>query len=244
METPLIRLNKYLSEQGLASRRKADELIARGLIRVNGKTVTELGTKIDPLRDRVEMDDTVVDEQKKLVYIVLNKSAGYVTSSSPTTTEPKIVLNLVKTKERVFPIGRLDKDTTGLLILTNDGVLAYHLTHPKFECEKEYEVTLNAPLTPERIRKIEAGVRLERLETKPTRVLAHPTDIKRARIIITEGKNRQVRKVFGKVGCEVITLRRIRVRGFHLPDDLAIGKWRHLTADEVKLLREPAGEVT
>lgn len=230
-----IRLNKYLAESGLASRRKADELITAGRIRVNGKAAT-VGQKINPATDRVEIADTVVEEQKKLVYIVLNKPAGYVTSSSPTTTEPKIVMDLVKTPERIFPVGRLDKLTTGLLFLTNDGVLAYRLTHPKFECEKEYDVMLDTPLTPERIRKIEAGVRLERRMTKPTRVIQlGPTH---ARIVIHEGKNRQVRKIFGKVGCEVTQLKRVRVKDFHLPADLPLGAWRHLTLEEVNRLRD------
>ncbi len=231
-----LRLNKYLADQGIASRREADKLIERGLVLVNGKTGI-VGQQIDPEQDTITVADEVVEEQKKLVYLVLNKPTGYVTSSKATTTEPKIVLDLVPTEPRIFPVGRLDKDTTGLLILTNDGVLAYRLTHPKWECEKEYKATLAAPLTDERIRKLEAGVRLDRSNTKPTKIepLAH----KKARITITEGKNRQVRKIFGKVGCEVVQLKRVRIKNLQLDEkELPIGKWRCLTATEVADLRK------
>ena len=231
----LIRLNKYLAEKGIASRRKADDLIATGKIKVNGKVVSELGVKIDSEKDKVEVANEVIEAQQELIYLMLNKPAGYVTSSEKTKTEPNIVMDLIPNTPRIFPVGRLDKETTGLLILTNDGVLAYRLTHPKFECEKEYEAELDNPLTGERIRKIEAGVKLEKAATKPTQVKQIGNAA--ARVIITEGKNRQVRKIFGKVGCEVLKLKRIRVKQLTL-GNLAIGKWRKLTADEVKMLRD------
>jgi pseudouridine synthase len=231
----LLRLNKYLAEKGIASRRKADELIAAGKVKVNGKVAKELGVKVDTTKDKVEVADEVLVAQQELVYLMLNKPAGFVTSSEKTKLEPNIVMDLVPNTPRIFTVGRLDKATTGLLILTNDGVLAYRLTHPKFECEKEYEVELETPLTGERIRKIEAGVKLEKTATKPTRVI--PLKEKKARIIITEGKNRQVRKIFGKVGCEVLQLQRVRVKQLTL-GNLAIGKWRKLTPSEVKMLRD------
>lgn len=229
----LIRLNKYLADQGVASRRQADELIKQGLVKVDGKIIKELGTKIDSEKNRVEISQKVLDDKKNLVYLVLNKPTGYTTSSKPTAADPKIVLELVPNNPRIFPVGRLDKDSSGLLIFTNDGVLAYRLTHPKFECEKEYEITLSAPLTRERIRKIEAGVKLEYTKTNPTRVI--PLAEKKARIVITEGRNRQVRKIFGKVGCEVLTLKRIRIKNLTL-GNLAPGKWRALTNTEVQTL--------
>ncbi len=231
-----LRLNKYLADQGVASRRESDKLIERGLVMVNGKTGT-VGQQIDPETDEITVADEVLAEQKQLVYIVLNKPTGYVTSSKATATEPRIVLDLVPTKPRVFPVGRLDKATTGLLILTNDGVLAYRLTHPKWECEKEYKATLTAPLTDERIRKLEAGVRLDHSNTKPTKIepLAH----RKARITITEGKNRQVRKIFGKVGCEVRELKRVRIKNLKLDEkELPLCKWRYLTTTEVEDLRK------
>jgi pseudouridine synthase len=141
----------------------------------------------------------------------------------------------VPNSPRIFPVGRLDKMSTGVLILTNDGVLSYRLTHPKFECEKEYEVILSAPLTAERIRKIEAGIRLERQKTRPTKI--QKISSTKARIILTEGKNRQVRKIFGKVGCEVLHLKRIRIKNLDL-GNLEIGKFRKLEKLEVQELLE------
>jgi pseudouridine synthase len=230
-----VRLNKYLADQGLASRRKADELIERGLVLINGKVAT-IGQKVNPESDEITVKDAVLAEQKQLIYLVLNKPADCVTSSQATKTEPKIVIDLVPERPRVFPVGRLDKATTGLLILTNDGVLAYRLTHPSFDCEKEYEATLDAPLTGERVRKIEAGVRLERTATKPTKIKVLAPQ--RARITLTEGRNRQVRKIFGKVGCEVTALKRVRIKKLKLDEKaLPVGQWRYLTAAEVTMLR-------
>ncbi|MCK5472367.1 rRNA pseudouridine synthase [Candidatus Gracilibacteria bacterium] len=226
----LIRLNKFLAEKGIASRRKSDELIANGKTKVNRKIVTKLGVKIDSEKDRVEVDKKFLAEQPKPIYFLLNKPAGFITSNSPTATEKKIVIDLLPREERIFPVGRLDKNTTGLLILTNDGVLAYRLTHPKFECEKEYEAELAENLTAERVRKIEAGVKLERQTTKPVRVKI--LGERKAKVILTEGKNRQVRKIFGKVGCEVVSLKRIRVKNLKL-GNLRIGEFRNLTEKEV-----------
>jgi pseudouridine synthase len=145
------------------------------------------------------------------------------------------VLDLFPPEWKIFPVGRLDKMTTGLLILTNDGDLSFRLTHPKFECEKEYEVEVDNDLTAERVRKIESGVSLERTKTKPTEVRI--LEKRKARVILREGRNRQVRKIFGKVGCEVLKLKRLRVKKLEL-GDLALGKYRALTAEEVKMLSD------
>lgn len=225
-----VRLNKHLADLGIASRRKADKLIADGKIKVNGKVVTELGTKVDSMQDQIEVDQKFLAAQPELVYYALNKPLDYVCSNSATATEQKIVIDLLPKVPRIFPVGRLDKNTTGLLIMTNDGNLSYRLTHPSFECEKEYEATVDSPLTYERIRKIEAGVKLERRATNPTRVKIMGE--RKARIILTEGKNRQVRKVFGKVGCEVVSLKRVRVKNLEL-GNLPLGKFRKLTSKEV-----------
>ena len=229
-----IRLNKFLAEKGIASRRKSDELIASGKVRVNGK-VAEVGAKVDPEKDRVEVDRKFLDAQPKLIYFALNKPTGFVCSNSRTKAEPKIVLDFFPAELKIFPVGRLDKMTTGLLILTNDGDLSFRLTHPSFECEKEYEVEIDDDLTAERIRKIESGVKLERRETKPTEVKI--LGKRKARVILREGRNRQVRKIFGKVGCEVLKLKRVRVKKLEL-GNLALGKFRELTAAEVKMLRD------
>ena len=226
----LIRLNKFLAEKGIASRRKSDDLILAGKIKVNGEIIKELGTKVDSEKDRVDIDEKFLANRSQPVYFLLNKPAGFVCSNSPTASEKKIVIDLLPREERIFPVGRLDKMTTGLLILTNDGNFSFKLTHPKFECEKEYEAELAENLTAERVKKIEAGVKLEKQATKPVRVKI--LGERKARVILTEGRNRQVRKIFGKVGCEVVKLKRIRVKNLEL-GNLKIGEWRRLSKKEV-----------
>ena len=182
-------------------------------------------------KDQVEVDQKILAAQPKPVYYILNKPPNYITANSPTTTEKNIVIDLLPKKPKIFPVGRLDKMTTGLLILTNDGNLSYQLTHPKFECEKEYEVEVSATLTSERVKKIEAGMKLRGSKTKPTSVKI--LGKQKARIILREGKNRQIRKIFGKVGCEVVRLKRIRVKNLQL-GNLPIGKWKELDKKEVE----------
>lgn len=231
----LIRLNKYLSEQGVASRREADRFIAEGLVSVNGKIVTEMGAKIDPSKDKVSVSNEVVERQEKLIYIALNKPAGYVTSAKRTEIEKKIVLDLVRTEERIYPVGRLDKDTTGLLILTNDGTLTYRLTHPSSECEKEYEAIVKGIVNERAMEKLRRGVNLWGEKTKPTRV--KKINKNKLSIILTEGKNRQVRRICQKVGLPVDRLKRVRINGLGL-GTLMEGKWRYLSPEEVKMLRK------
>ena len=227
------RLNKFLAGKGIASRRKADDLIVDGKIKINGKVVKELGTKVSE-EDKVEVDAEVLAAKEKLVYFALNKPLGFICSNSPTKIDKKIVVDLINCRERIFPVGRLDKDSSGLLVITNDGNLSFHLTHPKFKCEKEYEVEVAADLTAERVRKVEKGVSLERQKTQATQVMV--LDTRRARIILREGKNRQVRKIFGKVGCEVTSLKRVRVKNLKL-GRLKIGEWRELSKNEVENLK-------
>ncbi len=231
----LIRLNKYLAEKGIASRREADVLIEKGEIKVNGKVVTQLGTKIDPDIDKVECHENVSERRRNLIYIALNKPEGYVCSAKPTREEPDIVLDLVRTSERVYPVGRLDKDTTGLLILTNDGTLTFKLTHPSAECEKEYEATLAHPITPGAIKKLESGVMLFGEKTLPTKVRRIAP--KKIRIILREGKNRQIRRICQKVGYPVVSLKRVRIKKL-LIGDLPLGRWRYLTPAEVNQLKD------
>ncbi len=230
----LVRLNKYLADQGIASRREADRLIADGLISVNGNPVKTMGIKVDPEKDKISVDKKVVERRKNLIYIALNKPAGYVTSVKPTRLEPKVVTDLVDLDERVFPVGRLDKDTTGLLILTNDGTLTYQLTHPSSECEKEYDVKVGNVIRKGQMDKLKAGVKLWGERTKETQVKKiSPT---RLRIVLTEGKNRQIRRICQKVGFPVVRLKRIRIKNLSL-GDLPEGEWRFLTDDEVKMLK-------
>ncbi len=229
-----MRLNKYLSHQGIASRREADRLIADGLISVNGKVVTEMGVKIDPGKDKVTINDEVIKRQEELIYIALNKPTGYVTSAKRTNVEKHIVMDLINIKERVYPVGRLDKDTTGLLLLTNDGTLTFKLTHPSAECAKEYEVTVKGIIQPEQIRKLESGVKLWGEKTKKTHV--NKVDQNKMRIILTEGKNRQIRRICQKVGLPVRQLKRIRIKKLRL-GILPVGKWRYLEKGEVEMLK-------
>ncbi len=229
-----IRLNKYLASQGIASRREADELISEGLVSVNGKLVTEMGVKIDPDIDKVEVNNEAVKERKNLVYIALNKPLGYVCSMTRTKVEKDIVTDLIDVPERVYPVGRLDKDTTGLLILTNDGTLTFELTHPSSESEKEYEVTTEGDITYGAISKLKKGVKILGEKTLPAEV--EKIGPNKIRIILREGKNRQIRRMCQKVGYPVKTLKRIRVKFLKL-GDLKIGEWRHLTEAEVKSLK-------
>jgi len=209
-------------------------MIADGLISVNGEVVREMGVKVDPKKDKVTVSDQVIERREKLIYLALNKPVGYVTSVKSTGAEPKVVMQLIHTKERVYPVGRLDKDTSGLLIFTNDGTLTHKLTHPSSESEKEYEVTVAGKLTKGVIDKLEAGVKLWGQKTKRTKI--NRLSMFKMRIILTEGKNRQIRRICQKVGCPVKELRRIRIKNIHL-GSLPLGKTRRLTAEEVKGLK-------
>lgn len=229
-----VRLNKYLSQQGLASRREADRLIEEGSVKVNGKVVTEMGTKINPEKDKVELNSIQMAENKRMIYVALNKPKGYVCSMKATREDPDIVTDLVDVGERIYPVGRLDKETTGLLIMTNDGTLVNKIIHPSSESEKEYEVTFQQLIPEGALDKLREGVKLVGERTLPTKVKKiGPAKI---RIILREGKNRQVRRICQKVGYPVKTLKRVRIKDLEL-EDLPLGRWRYLTASEVKSLK-------
>ena len=227
----IMRLQKYLSQAGICSRRKGEEYIRAGRIRVNSRIVTELGTKVDPEKDRVEFDGKVIALNSGPMYIVLNKPKGYVTSCSH--PGEKIVLDLIDISERVYPIGRLDKDSTGLLILTNDGSLHHRLSHPSFDHEKEYDVTVSKPITDGSLRNIASGMPMMGSKTRPAEI--RRISSRRFRIILKEGRNRQIRRMVGKVGNRVAELKRIRVSKIKL-GSLAEGAWRNLTEKEKKEL--------
>lgn len=230
-----VRLNKYISEQGIASRREADRLIAEGLVKLNGKVVTEMGTKIDPTKDKVEVDAKQMQSERKLVYIALNKPRGYVCSMKPTKEDPDIVTDLIHLPERIYPVGRLDKETTGLLLLTNDGTLVNRIIHPSSESEKEYEATFFQQIPEGALQKLREGVKILGQKTLPTTVKKiAPAKI---RIILKEGKNRQVRRICQKVGYPVKNLKRIRIKNLIL-GSLPLGRWRHLTTGEVASLKK------
>ena len=227
----MIRLQKFLSEAGICSRRKGEEYIREGLVRVNSRVVTELGTKVDPEKDSVEFDGKVIALKSEPIYIALNKPKGYVTSCSH--PGEKIVLDLIDIPKRVYPIGRLDKDSTGLLILTNDGSLHHRLSHPSFDHEKEYDVTVSRPITDGSLRNIARGLPMMGSKTRPARI--QRISSRRFRIILKEGRNRQIRRMVRKVGNHVTRLRRTRVSKIKL-GKLAEGAWRNLTEKEKKEL--------
>ena len=231
------RLQKFLANAGIASRRKCEELIENGQVKVNGKVVTKLGTKVDQGVDVIEYDGRIVKPEEKKVYILFNKPIGYVTTLDDQFGR-ETVLDLVKVKERVVPVGRLDMYTSGALILTNDGDFVYKVTHPKHEITKTYTVTLKGIITNAEVQKLRDGVEIDDYKTRPAKVKILKTDEEknqsRLEITIHEGKNRQVRKMCETVGRKVLALHRSKIGKIGVID-LKIGTWRFLTEDEVKI---------
>ncbi|MCH5310743.1 MAG: RNA-binding S4 domain-containing protein [Prevotella sp.] len=236
-----IRLNKYLSNAGVCSRREADDFIKAGVVTVNGNVVTELGTKV--LRtDEVKFHDQPVTMEKK-VYVLLNKPKDFVTTSDD-PQQRKTVMDLVKNacRERIYPVGRLDRNTTGVLLLTNDGDLASKLTHPKFLKKKIYHVFLDRNVTAHDMREILEGITLEDGEIKADDIqYADPVDKKQVGIEIHSGKNRIVRRIFEHFGYKVTKLDRVLFAGL-TKKNLRRGDWRYLTEEEVNRLRMGAYE--
>ena len=236
-----LRLNKFLANAGICSRREADEFIQAGVVSVNGQVVTELGTKI--LRtDEVMFHDQPVKIEKK-VYVLLNKPKDYVTTSDD-PQQRKTVMDLVKNActERIYPVGRLDRNTTGVLLLTNDGDLASKLTHPKYLKKKIYHVYLDKNVTAHDLQQIAQGIQLEDGEIKADDVqYASPTDKKQVGIEIHSGKNRIVRRIFESLGYRVQKLDRVQFAGL-TKKNLKRGDWRYLTEEEVDRLRMGAYE--
>jgi len=227
-----VRLQKWLASAGVCSRRKGEVLIQAGRVAVNGQVVSELGTKIDPAADRVAVDGVpVAAAQEALVYIILNKPRGVVTSCEQEGVP--VVVDLVSCDARVYPVGRLDKDSTGLVLLTNDGRLHHGLLHPSFDHEKEYEVTVARPIPDGALHNMAAGMPLMGAKTRPAMVKRRAE--RRFQIILKEGKNRQIRRMVRKVGNHVVALKRVRMASIRL-GNLKEGQWRHLTEREVERL--------
>jgi len=243
----LERLQKILARAGLASRRKCEELIASGRVAVNGRVVTELGAKADPARDVITVSGKPVDTQPK-VYLMFNKPKGVITSMSDPGGRPVVKDYLKDVPARVFPVGRLDYDTEGLLLLTNDGELAYRLTHPKHGVAKTYHATVKGVPHGTALEKLAAGIRLEDGMTAPAEAeyVDVDPDGRWATISITirEGRKRQVRRMFDAIGHPVLRLKRVAFAGLTL-QGLKRGKYRSLTEEEIALLRRAAeGEGT
>jgi len=218
----LIRLNKYLADCGLASRRKAEELILAGKIKVNNKIITELGTKIDPSKDKIYCQNKPV-QPKKFIYIMLNKPRGY-TCTTKRFKDEKNVLTLIKIKGKIFPVGRLDKNSQGLIFLTNDGDWAHQLTHPKFQVEKEYQVKTTKPINEQDLKKMKKGLQDEGdlLKIKNYKINS-PTSVN---LILTQGHKREIRRLFKHFNYPIQELKRVRIGECKL-GNLAEGKWQY-----------------
>ncbi len=235
-----IRLNKFLAMAGVGSRRKNDELILSGAVSVNGKVVQELGVKVHPFKDRVTVRGNPVFLTQKPVYIVFNKPKDTITTVKDERGRTT-VMDYVHVKERVYPVGRLDRNTTGVMILTNDGELANALMHPKFEIEKVYHVKLDRGIEDNHVSKLKRGMKLGDGLASATRVVTIPgTKRMEVLIAISEGRNRQVHRTFEALGYEVKKLDRISFGGITY-EGLARGKWRKLSSREIEHLKRLAG---
>jgi len=231
-----MRLQKFLSAAGVCSRREGETYICQGRVSINDTIITELGTQVDPETDRIAVDGVPVTLRQNLIYIALNKPRGYITSCRQ--GEEKIVLDLIDIPERIYPVGRLDKDSSGLLLLTNDGRIHHRLSHPSFNHEKEYEVTVSKPMSTGSIRKLEKGLPLMGRKTRPS--VVKQLSEKRFRITLMEGRNRQVRRMVRKVGNQVSRLHRVRISNIKI-GSLPSGSWRHLRKAEKEELLELSG---
>ena len=237
------RLQKFLAESGIASRRKSEQLILEGKIKVNAKIVTELGTKINPEKDIVEYNGKKIQKENKKVYVLLNKPIGYVTTVKD-QFKRNTVMELIKgVKERIVPVGRLDMYTSGALLLSNDGEFVNKVTHPKHEIEKTYNATVVGKITKEDVEKLTKGVEIEENSeiyvTKPAKVkilkIDEEKNLSRIQITIHEGKNREVRKMCESIGKKVLALHRTKIGNIDVKN-LQLGKWRYLTEKEVQNL--------
>ncbi len=238
-----IRLNRFLAMAGVGSRRSNDELITSGAVKVNGRKVTELGSRVDPERDIVTVRGNPVHLAQHFVYVLLNKPKDCITTLSDERDRTTVV-DYVKIKQRVYPVGRLDRNTTGVLLLTNDGDLTNSLIHPKFEVQKIYRAVLDKPIRSEDLGRLKRGVKLEDGTAR-----ANEAEIvegsKRTRILVSlhEGRNREVRRIFDALGYDVKYLDRVSFAGLTYTG-LQRGEWRHLTNVEVRYLKELTAQHT
>lgn len=228
-----MRLQKFISRSGYASRRKAEELIRAGHVQVNGETVTDMGIVVDPETDAVSVEGTRLRLAENKIYILLNKPEGVVTTLSDNFNRP-IVTDFVDINERIYPVGRLDYDSKGLVLLTNDGDLAYRLTHPRHHVPKTYLVRIDKSLSSEDLDHFRRGIDIGDYTTAECRIVSKGSLSYEVELI--EGKNRQIRRMFKALGFQVLSLQRIRL-GDILLDSLNEGEWRHLAPGEVQYLK-------
>jgi 23S rRNA pseudouridine2605 synthase len=233
---PKTRLQKFLAEAGVASRRSGEALITSGRIQVNGKPVTTLGARIDPESDRVTFDGTLVRPRRKL-YVALHKPAGYLSTRRDPRSRRTVAELLPKEWEELYPVGRLDYDTEGLLFLTNDGDFCLHLTHPRYGIPKVYLTEVEGPLPIERLTEMTRGVEDagERLRADAARLLRSDNIRSVIELVLREGKNREVRRLMAALGLKVLHLRRIQIGPIKL-GELPSGRWRVLTSREISAL--------
>lgn len=238
-----MRLQKYLADCGIASRRKSEEFISLGLIRVNGEVITQMGFIVDPEKDTITYKGKKVSAEQNKTYLMLNKPAGYVSTCSDDKGRLTVMDLVGDIKERLYPVGRLDFTSEGLLLLTNDGALANVLTHPRHSVEKKYLAVINSGITDEEIKNLETGVVLDGHKTNRAIFKVMKKDDARTEIlcVITEGKNRQLRRMFETVGKEVVYLKRVGIGEIKL-GNLKKGQYRRLTADEIMYLNKIAGK--
>ncbi|CCJ33315.1 pseudouridine synthase [Caloramator australicus] len=230
------RIQKYIARCGVTSRRGAEELIKQGKVKVNGELIKDI-ILVDPERDIVEVNGKIIKPEERKVYIMLNKPVGYVTTVKDEKGR-RTVLDLIDVKERIYPVGRLDYDTSGLLILTNDGDFAYKLMHPSKEVDKVYIAEVEGIPTEKELEMFRNGLKIEDYITSKAKIEILKTIDKNAivRIVIHEGKNRQVRKMCEKIGHKVLKLKRVQIGKIKL-GSLEVGKWRYLNKEEIEWVK-------
>ena len=237
------RLQKVMAELGVASRRKCEDLILQGKVSVNGQIITELGTKVDKQSDIIMVEGIKVTNEIKKVYILLNKPIGYITSAKDQFDRPTVLDLVSEIKVRLYPVGRLDYDTEGLIILTNDGDLTFKITHPSHNVTKTYTALVNGRVQEEAIELFKKGVAIEDYTTAPAKleIVKYINNETLVNITIHEGKNRQVRKMCEAIGHPVIRLKRISIGSLKL-GDLGSGHYRHLNKEEIEYLYSIGGK--
>ena len=242
-EDGLVRLNKYLADHGVASRRACDELIAAGKVTVDGEPVTQLGTRIDPSSQRVEVGgDVLKPDRLRLRYFLLNKPPGVVCTNERRESRPRAIDLISDPKAgRIYTVGRLDEDSSGLILLTNDGEWANRIMHPRYQIEKSYRVKVRGKIDDEALEKVRSGVHLSEGKTGGARVLIKKRDTDYSHLIVnlTEGMNREIRRAFARIGFKVVDLERVRIGPLTLAGIKRPGRWRELTMKEAQAVLDP-----
>lgn len=235
-----MRINKFIASLTSYSRRKAERIILENRVKINDKMVNSLSFDVDEKNDILKIDDVLINKKKEFVYIMLNKPEGYITTVKDQFDRPSVIDLVSDIDERIYPIGRLDYETSGLLLLTNDGDLTYKLTHPKHEVGKVYMAIVKGILDENDVKNFSEGLYIEDYKTAPAKIKVMKKDFEKdyciCKVQIHEGKNRQVRKMFKKINHPVMRLKRVAV-GKLILKDLEVGKYRHLTVDEVSYLK-------